>query len=144
LVLAAIAGARPELLRAPARADPVPERRALWIYGLVIALVAGALLSPFASALPDGLERVAEGVGFHGRAVEAPVIPAPVPEYAMPGVRSALAATALAGGVGTVLMFGFAWFLARCLVPRALPAVDRAPAPEGESQRGSGSASEGV
>jgi len=39
------------------------------VTGLLAAAVALALLSPLASGAPDGLERVAEDLGFAGRAL---------------------------------------------------------------------------
>ena len=45
------------------------------------------------------------------------MVPAPIPDYALPGLSSASWATALAGGVGTVIVFVLSLALARVLVP---------------------------
>lgn len=66
-----------------------------------LALVVGALLSPFASSSPDGLEKVAEDKGFIELAVT--LFNAPIPDYLIPGIQSEVLATALAGFVGVVL-----------------------------------------
>jgi hypothetical protein len=38
------------------------------IIGIVAAIIIASLISPFASAFPDGLEKVAEGYGFIDKA----------------------------------------------------------------------------
>ncbi len=81
--------------------------RSLWtlaIAGGVLALVLAALVSPFASPHPDGLERVAEDQGF---AVEGDPVWALAwaPDYEAPGVPDALA-TSVAGVAGTAASFG--------------------------------------
>jgi hypothetical protein len=75
-------------------------------------------VSPLASAWPDGLEKVAQTLGFAKRTVETPLVPAPMSDYVIPGIVSTTWATALAGGVGTVIVFVLALGLARILVPR--------------------------
>jgi hypothetical protein len=66
---------------------------------------------------PDGLEHVAEGLGFAHRAGEAG--PSLLPDYSVPGVRSAVVSTAIAGAAGTVAAFVLSWLLARILVRRS-------------------------
>lgn len=76
----------------------------LW-FGLGVALFLAIIVSPLASSLPDGLERVAEELGFSETARETPIIAAPVPDYTFPGVENAAVATGLAGLIGTLLVF---------------------------------------
>jgi cobalt/nickel transport protein len=86
----------------------------LLLGGLILAIALATLLSPFASPWPDGLEKVAEKLGFIDQAEAAkPLVPAPVPDYAVPGVRRQALATALAGLIGTLLVFGSGYLLAR-------------------------------
>lgn len=118
LVLVAVAATRPELLRDDTQQVPAKRYASALVYGLLIALGLAVLVSPFASSWPDGLEKAAEALGFGGRAAEAPLLQAPIPDYEMPGVRSPAAATAAAGAAGTVIMFLAAYFLARALAPR--------------------------
>ncbi len=73
--------------------------------GLLVAL-ALTLLSPLASPSPDGLERVAENLGFIDAAAEAPY--EIIPDYAFPGISNEALATIAAGVVGTILVFGLA------------------------------------
>jgi hypothetical protein len=79
-----------------------------WIVGLLIAL-AVTLISPLASAWPDGLERVAEDKGFIEDAQDAPY--EVVPDYVLPGIGNEALATILAGIVGTLVVFGLAYGL---------------------------------
>jgi len=78
-----------------------------------VALGIAAFVSPFASSLPDGLEHAAERLGFAHRAV-APWT-TPFPDYAMPFVQSAGAATAVAGVLGTIATAALGWFISRGL-----------------------------
>jgi cobalt/nickel transport protein len=75
-------------------------------FALLIALVLAVVLSPFASSRPDGLERVAEDKGFIHRGEGAPLIPSPIPDYAVPGIANERIATSLAGLLGTLIVFG--------------------------------------
>jgi len=75
------------------------------LVGLLIALIVGVFLSPFASPSPDGLERVAEDKGFIERAVESG-LPAIIPDYAFPGIENEKLATSLAGLIGVIMTFG--------------------------------------
>lgn len=112
LVVAAVARARPELLAAPAERTPID--RAVLVYGAAAAVGMAVLLSPFASSMPDGLERVVGWLGIAPRG-EAVIVPSPLPDYAIPGVRSAAVGTAIAGLIGIVLAFALSWGLARAL-----------------------------
>jgi cobalt/nickel transport protein len=92
------------------------KRRPFWLGGLAVALLVAALLSPWASRWPDGLDRVAATLGFKQRERAEPVLRAPLPEYRVPGVRDGRLSTALAGVAGTLIVFGaasLAGYLAR-------------------------------
>lgn len=118
LVISALAGARPELLSVrPASGGGYRE---LMMYGLLISLAIGMIASPWASGNPDGLDRTAKDLKFTQEDAE-PVVPAPVPDYKIPGIGSEAVATAIAGGVGTLAVFGLGLLMARILVkPRRL------------------------
>jgi cobalt/nickel transport system permease protein len=78
---------------------------AVWIFGLGIAALL-AVLSPLASAHPDGLEWVAEQKGFLETA-RAPLYNI-IPDYTFPGISNTALATIVAGILGTLLVFGVA------------------------------------
>ncbi|MDA8228797.1 MAG: PDGLE domain-containing protein [Desulfitobacterium hafniense] len=73
---------------------------------LILALIVAAFLSPFASSSPDGLEKVAEDLGFIDKSNESPIIKSPFPDYVFPGIKNEGAATAVAGIAGTLITFG--------------------------------------
>lgn len=86
------------------------------IVGLLCAALVALFLSPFASSWPDGLERVAEDMGFLQKAEEVePVVSAPLPDYVFPGLTNEKAATSIAGIIGTLMMFGIGYGVARGL-----------------------------
>ena len=78
---------------------------AVWAFGLAAALLL-AVLSPLASAHPDGLMRVAEQEGFLG-AARSPLFSL-IPHYVFPGISNGVVATMAAAIVGTLLVFGVA------------------------------------
>jgi cobalt/nickel transport system permease protein len=84
--------------------------------GLAVALAIAVFLAPFASDQPDGLSFVAEKLGFL-RENEVPKVPAPLPDYQLPiaGAAHVKVATAAAGLLGTLVVFGVAWGMARIL-----------------------------
>lgn len=83
--------------------------RGLWIGGLVVAVLL-AILSPLASAHPDGLEWVAEQQGFIDAAQDAPY--EIIPDYVFPGISNEAVATVVAGIVGLVIVFVVAGLVA--------------------------------
>jgi len=115
LVVVAIRRARPEIL---SEAGPMATGRPaaeMVAFGLLIALGLAMFVAPFASSWPDGLERVAARLGFQHRAVPTPLVPSPMADYSVPRLGQAAWSTALAGGIGTGLVFllalGVTWLL---------------------------------
>jgi len=87
--------------------------RVKWWHIALVLCLAVALISPLASAFPDGLERVGEDHGFIQQAQEAPF--QLIADYLFPGIENEALATILAGLVGTVIIFGAVYGLARLL-----------------------------
>jgi cobalt/nickel transport system permease protein len=115
LAFLAIVRMRPEILaeRTPASGGTLPG--GVLRYGLLAALGLAVFVAPFACPWPDGFESVAAKLGFDRQ-------PTPVaghalaPDYRLPGIKSAVGATALAGALGTVVVLGLALLLGRLLV----------------------------
>jgi len=84
--------------------------RRFTILVLAVAIGLATAASPFASSSPDGLEKVAADHGFVDRGTTRE---APVRDYSLPGVRDARVATGLAGFLGTLVVFGAGYGLAR-------------------------------
>ena len=106
---------RPEILR---EAEVAPGRRGanLVVGGLIIAVLVAAF-SPLASASPDGLEKVAEELGFLALG-EEPVYEI-LPDYTIPFIGNETVTTIFAVVVGTILVFGVAWLFGRRWTQRA-------------------------
>ena len=100
---------------------PGPARRwaGVAVGGLMVAASVAIFLAPLASSRPDGLEYVGtEKLRFlpaEGEPAPEPPLAAPVPDYKMPGLAAypPAAATAAAGLVGTLTVFGVGLGLAR-------------------------------
>lgn len=116
--LSLVLATRPDLAREGAK-RPSPW---VWVGGLVIATVL-AVLSPLASSSPDGLERVAENLGFAGMARSSSW--GLIPDYLFPGVRNEAVGTVLAGLVGLVVVFVVAFGVSAILRRRTATAAPR-------------------
>lgn len=77
---------------------------------LLLAGVIAALAAFFASANPDGLEKVAENLGFIDKGLAGSSL---MTDYAMPFISQPGLSTAVAGIAGILLTFGLFWGLAR-------------------------------
>jgi cobalt/nickel transport system permease protein len=114
LVFAAVARTRPDLVGGSQSSQL--SGSGWWLCGLVVALGLAIFVAPFACPWPDGLESVAARLGFeHAARQSGPG--ALAPDYALPGVDWPPGATALAGMLGVLMVFGLAWWLGRVLVP---------------------------
>ena len=115
LVLLAIQRVRPDLTGEGGGAESTRPLGELLGYGLLAALGVAIFVAPFACPWPDGLASVAAKLGFDARVLQSPV-PALAPGYHIRGVHWTVGATALAGAVGALIVFGLALLLARTLV----------------------------
>ncbi len=110
-VLTYLATARPDLLPGEQQ-----EFRGWSIPIVAIFLIAG-VLSLFASAWPDGLEKVAENMGFIDLADKVRVIvPTPLADYGIEGLGPI--GTSIAGLVGAAVCFAVAFGIAKVVKPK--------------------------
>ena len=94
--------------------------RVFTVLALAVAVGLATAVSPFASAKPDGLEKVAETKAFVDEGKLAPIQEdSPAPDYAFPGVEDERLATGLSGFVGTIAVFALGYGLAFALRRRA-------------------------
>lgn len=96
---------------APARDfAPVAARspKKFWLGGLAAALVLAGFVSFYASASPDGLEKVAADKGFDKNVEEHDAAGSPLADYGVKGIEAARLSGGLAGviGVGSTLAVG--------------------------------------
>jgi cobalt/nickel transport system permease protein len=73
-----------------------------WVLAGVLISLAVVLISPFASANPDGLERVAGDLGFLGKSASA--VYQIIPDYSLPLLGSTPFSTIAAGTIGVVIV----------------------------------------
>jgi len=82
----------------------------------VITVATAALLSPWASSRPDGLERVAEDHGFLHQATAWNKL-APLPGYELTGMKWTAVSAGVAGLIGiaamAIVLWGLTGFLTR-------------------------------
>ncbi|MFK4690409.1 energy-coupling factor ABC transporter permease [Streptomyces pristinaespiralis] len=101
-----------ELVDAPAAAAPAPvaarSPRRLWLGGLVTSLVLAGFVSFYASADPDGLEKVAADKGIDRTVEEHAAADSPLADYGVEDVSDARLSGGLAGviGVGATVAVG--------------------------------------
>jgi len=110
-----------ELVDAPdapgAEPEPVPAARSprkVWITGLVASLFLAGFVSFYASADPDGLEKVAGDHGIDEKAEEHAIAGSPLADYGVEDVDDARLSGGLAGviGVGVTVVAGTGVFRA--------------------------------
>ncbi|MFD9287079.1 energy-coupling factor ABC transporter permease [Streptomyces sp. NPDC060030] len=108
-----------ELVDAPATAPtPAPaaarSTRKVWLTGLAAALVLAGFVSYYASANPDGLEKVAADKGIDEKVQEHGAADSPLADYGVKDVTDARLSGGLAGviGVGVTVVVGSGVFWA--------------------------------
>ncbi|BAT52233.1 Cobalaminbiosynthesis CbiM protein [Nostoc sp. NIES-3756] len=110
-VLTYLAQARPDLLPGEQQ-----EFRGWLVPVVSIVLVAG-IFSLAASAWPDGLERVAEDLGFIKLGEQVRIaVPTPLADYEIPGLGAI--GTSIAGLVGSAVCFAIAFGIAKVVRPK--------------------------
>ena len=101
--------ARPDLLGE--NSESAKGSKGWIVAGLAISLVV-VLLSPFASADPDGLNRVAEDLGFINAATSGT---GPLAGYVVPIFANTSASKIAAGALGVLVVLGLTFFAGRTL-----------------------------
>ncbi|OON75979.1 energy-coupling factor ABC transporter permease [Streptomyces tsukubensis] len=110
-----------ELVDAPAAPTPAPaarsSHRGLWLSGLAASVVLAGFVSFYASASPDGLEKVAHDKGIDRKAEDHASKDSPLADYGVKDISDARISGGLAGviGVGVTVVAGTGvfWVLRR-------------------------------
>ncbi|MFD5737141.1 energy-coupling factor ABC transporter permease [Streptomyces sioyaensis] len=97
----------------PSAAAPRRSVRRVWLAGLAAALVCAGGLSYYASASPDGLEKVAQDQGIDAKAKDHAAKDSPLADYSVKDITDPRLAGGLAGviGVGATLAAGTGVFV---------------------------------
>ncbi|WP_328790119.1 MULTISPECIES: energy-coupling factor ABC transporter permease [unclassified Streptomyces] len=103
----------PAAAAAPAAAGAGSTKK-VWVTGLVTALVLAGFVSFYASANPDGLEKVAADKGIDAKVEEHAAANSPLADYGVKDVEDARLSGGLAGviGVGVTVVAGTGIFWA--------------------------------
>lgn len=120
LIISAVLVQRPDLLNNSTGPQLGGKSGQMVAAGVVLSLIIAAFAAPFASSAPDGLEAVAEQTGFAETAKEPSAwflsdysLPIPGTDEGTP--LWGKVATATAGLLGTVVVLGLGYLLARRL-----------------------------
>jgi len=84
-----------------------------WIVAGILVTLLAVFLSPLASSNPDGLERIAEDLGFLQQGLESPY--RILPDYSIPIFGETAFSTILAGLVGVLVLVGLVVLIGRNL-----------------------------
>ncbi|MCF4970171.1 energy-coupling factor ABC transporter permease [Nostoc sp. CMAA1605] len=110
-VLAYLAKARPDLLPGE------QEQMRGWVVPVVTIVLIAGVLSLVASAWPDGLEKVAENLGFIKLAEQVRIsVPTPLADYGIEGLG--IIGTSIAGLLGAAVCFAVAFGIAKVVQPK--------------------------
>ena len=120
LVLLAIARTRPVLLERPAEESRTARWGGFAAQGLLVSLGLVLFVAPFACPWPDGLERIADRLGFASKSVAGPLA-APLSDYHLPGFGATGYSAAIAGAVGSLVVFLLALLFSMLLSRQARP-----------------------
>lgn len=117
--LAFISRTRPDLLEsgAEARSGGIG-----WVVSGMLVALAVVVFAPLASADPDGLERVAEDMGFLERGQAAPY--EIIPDYTIPFLGETPLSTIIAGLIGALVVAGLAVLIVRLIRRRPAPVAE--------------------
>jgi len=98
------------------------KKKSIFVFilaALTVSLALAFFVSPHASSWPDGLEKIAEKLGFLHKASETGAwTKAPAPDYALPAIKNERLSTSIAGVAGTLAVFAAGWGLAILLKKR--------------------------
>lgn len=89
----------------------VQRRPIVWIL-IAVSMSVAVFIAPFASELPDGLERVAVSLGFLERGTHK--VRSPLSDYQIPGLSGGISIS-MAGIVGVLVTFGLAYMIIKML-----------------------------
>lgn len=104
----------PAVPAAPAPAAARSSHRGVWLAGLATSLVLAGVVSFYASADPDGLEKVAADKGIDAKVEDHAAADSPLADYGVKNVDDARLSGGLAGviGVGATVVAGSGIFWA--------------------------------
>jgi len=82
------------------------KQNRFWIAGFSLSIFLAVVVSFYASSSPDGLEKVAEDIGFIETAKESANADGVLADYGVKGVENPRLSTGAAGAIGVVATAG--------------------------------------
>jgi cobalt/nickel transport system permease protein len=90
-----------------------------WLIPVISTLLVGGVLSLFASSFPDGLEKVAENLGFINLAENVRIaVNTPFADYQVAGMNEKIG-TSISGIFGTVICFSFSFIITKFMIRKS-------------------------
>jgi len=77
-------------------------KKNFYLFGFLVTLILAGVVSFYASSSPDGLEKVADKIGFIDTAKDSPLANAPLADYGVKGVKNERLSVGLAGIIGVL------------------------------------------
>jgi cobalt/nickel transport protein len=92
------------------------------LLALLLSLFLSFFLAPYASRNPDGLEKIAQKLGFAEKTQDKfRGLTSPAPDYSLKVIKNPVLSTAISGAGGTLLMFILAWSFGKLLLGKNKP-----------------------
>lgn len=82
-----------------------------YLGGAIVTLILAGVVSFYASSNPDGLEKVAEKIGFIETAKEHSISDSPLADYGVKGIENSRVSVGAAGVIGVIVTGGIATVL---------------------------------
>lgn len=87
------------------------KAKKFYLVASFVTLLLAGVLSFYASSSPDGLEKVAERIGFIDTAKEHAISDSPLADYGVKGVDNDRVSVGLSGVIGVLITGGVAYLI---------------------------------
>jgi cobalt/nickel transport protein len=78
------------------------DKKKFYVIGLFVTLVLAGVVSFYASSSPDGLEKVADKIGFIDTAKDHALAEGPLADYGVKGIENERLSVGMAGVIGVL------------------------------------------
>ncbi|MFM7860159.1 MAG: PDGLE domain-containing protein [Candidatus Nanopelagicaceae bacterium] len=83
--------------------DQVINQKKFFLIGAVVTLILAGVVSFYASSSPDGLEKVAERIGFIDTAKDHAIDNSPLADYGVEGIENDRVSVGISGIIGVAI-----------------------------------------